>query len=144
VAKPYFGFPQRLGFCLNIYRNDIFMWNLKTCSKCLNLVPWALSLFSRRGEVTLETRVSTQKPAIRKYPEGASCRASGIPRKRLESRLAKRVENAEKRSRRFANTPDESMTEKSRTINQWYASFEKAKDFDSWGQLVEAADEYAR
>lgn len=38
----------------------------------------------------------------------------------------------------------ESMTEKSRTINQWYVSFEKAKDFDSWGQLVEAADEYAR
>jgi len=36
------------------------------------------------------------------------------------------------------------MTQKSRTINQWYASFEKAKDFDSWGQLVEAADEYVR
>lgn len=47
-------------------------------------------------------------------------------------------------SRQSANTPDESMTEKSRTINQWYLSFEKAKDFDSWGQLVEAADEYAR
>lgn len=36
------------------------------------------------------------------------------------------------------------MTEKSRTINQWYVSFEKGKDFDSWGQLVEAAEEYSR
>ncbi|XP_022782248.1 axin interactor, dorsalization-associated protein-like [Stylophora pistillata] len=36
------------------------------------------------------------------------------------------------------------MTEKSRQINQWYVSFEKGKDFDSWGQLVEAAEEYSR
>lgn len=43
-----------------------------------------------------------------------------------------------------ANYLDESMTEKSRTINQWYVSFEKGKDFDSWGQLVEAAEEYSR
>ena len=42
------------------------------------------------------------------------------------------------------NSLNKSMTEKSRTINQWYVSFEKGKDFDSWGQLVEAADEYSR
>ncbi|XP_001640692.2 axin interactor, dorsalization-associated protein [Nematostella vectensis] len=34
------------------------------------------------------------------------------------------------------------MTEKSRTVNKWYAAFTKATDFDSWGQLVEAAEEY--
>lgn len=36
------------------------------------------------------------------------------------------------------------MTEKSRIINQWCVYFEKGRDFDSWGQLVEAADEYSR
>ena len=36
------------------------------------------------------------------------------------------------------------MTEKSRTVNKWYTSFVKGTDFDSWGQLVEAADEYTR
>lgn len=36
------------------------------------------------------------------------------------------------------------MTEKSRIINQWCVYFEKGRDFDSWGQLVEAAEEYSR
>ena len=36
------------------------------------------------------------------------------------------------------------MTEKSRIVNQWCVYFEKGRDFDSWGQLVEAADEYSR
>ncbi|KAK3755132.1 hypothetical protein QZH41_017507 [Actinostola sp. cb2023] len=36
------------------------------------------------------------------------------------------------------------MTEKSRTVNRWYAAFTKGTDFDSWGQLVEAADEYSK
>ncbi|KAM7426140.1 hypothetical protein ABFA07_022537 [Porites harrisoni] len=35
------------------------------------------------------------------------------------------------------------MTEKSRIVNQWCVYFEKGRDFDSWGQLVEAADEYS-
>lgn len=38
----------------------------------------------------------------------------------------------------------EEMTEKSRIVNQWCVYFEKGRDFDSWGQLVEAADEYSR
>lgn len=36
------------------------------------------------------------------------------------------------------------MTEKSKTVSSWYASFVKGTDFDSWGQLIEAADEYDR
>lgn len=36
------------------------------------------------------------------------------------------------------------MTEKSRIVNQWCVYFEKGRDFDSWGQLVEAAEEYSR
>lgn len=36
------------------------------------------------------------------------------------------------------------MTEKSRTVNRWYAAYTKGTDFDSWGQLVEAADQYAK
>lgn len=36
------------------------------------------------------------------------------------------------------------MTEKSRIVKQWCVYFEKGRDFDSWGQLVEAADEYSR
>lgn len=39
---------------------------------------------------------------------------------------------------------NEEMTEKSRIVNQWCVYFEKGRDFDSWGQLVEAADEYSR
>ncbi|XP_031564204.1 axin interactor, dorsalization-associated protein-like [Actinia tenebrosa] len=35
------------------------------------------------------------------------------------------------------------MTEKSRTVNRWYAAFTKGTDFDSWGQLVEAAEAYS-
>ncbi|XP_073247826.1 axin interactor, dorsalization-associated protein-like isoform X4 [Porites lutea] len=35
------------------------------------------------------------------------------------------------------------MAEKSRVVNQWCVYFEKGRDFDSWGQLVEAADEYS-
>ncbi|KXJ19840.1 axin interactor, dorsalization-associated protein [Exaiptasia diaphana] len=36
------------------------------------------------------------------------------------------------------------MTEKSRTVNRWYAAYSKGTDFDSWGQLVEAADQYSK
>lgn len=36
------------------------------------------------------------------------------------------------------------MTEKSRIVNQWCVYFDKGRDFDSWGQLVEAAEEYSR
>uniref|UniRef100_A0A8C3A585 Axin interactor, dorsalization associated n=1 Tax=Cyclopterus lumpus TaxID=8103 RepID=A0A8C3A585_CYCLU len=34
------------------------------------------------------------------------------------------------------------MSEVNKTIQKWHASFEKGTDFDSWGQLVEAIDEY--
>ncbi|XP_037305035.2 axin interactor, dorsalization-associated protein isoform X1 [Pungitius pungitius] len=34
------------------------------------------------------------------------------------------------------------MSEVNKTIQRWHASFRKATDFDSWGQLVEAIDEY--
>ncbi|KAM5165384.1 axin interactor, dorsalization-associated protein isoform 1-T1 [Mantella aurantiaca] len=34
------------------------------------------------------------------------------------------------------------MTELNKTLNKWNASFRKGTDFDSWGQLVEAIDEY--
>ncbi|XP_043913806.1 axin interactor, dorsalization-associated protein isoform X1 [Protopterus annectens] len=34
------------------------------------------------------------------------------------------------------------MTEVNKTIQKWHASFKKGTDFDSWGQLVEAIDEY--
>lgn len=34
------------------------------------------------------------------------------------------------------------MTERNKTLNKWNASFRKGTDFDSWGQLVEAIDEY--
>ncbi|XP_039594590.1 axin interactor, dorsalization-associated protein isoform X1 [Polypterus senegalus] len=34
------------------------------------------------------------------------------------------------------------MTDISKTIQKWHASFKKGTDFDSWGQLVEAIDEY--
>ncbi|XP_075893908.1 axin interactor, dorsalization-associated protein isoform X2 [Nelusetta ayraudi] len=34
------------------------------------------------------------------------------------------------------------MTDVHKTIQKWHGSFKKATDFDSWGQLVEAIDEY--
>ncbi|XP_041108603.1 axin interactor, dorsalization-associated protein isoform X2 [Polyodon spathula] len=34
------------------------------------------------------------------------------------------------------------MTDINKTIQKWHASFSKGTDFDSWGQLVEAIDEY--
>ncbi|XP_078000787.1 axin interactor, dorsalization-associated protein B-like [Glandiceps talaboti] len=34
------------------------------------------------------------------------------------------------------------MTEKSKLVSRWQGSFTKGTDFDSWGQLVEAVDEY--
>ncbi|KAL6095812.1 aida [Pungitius sinensis] len=34
------------------------------------------------------------------------------------------------------------MSEVNKTIQRWHASFRKGTDFDSWGQLVEAIDEY--
>ncbi|KAL0964971.1 hypothetical protein UPYG_G00275110 [Umbra pygmaea] len=34
------------------------------------------------------------------------------------------------------------MTDVNKTILKWHASFRKGTDFDSWGQLVEAIDEY--
>ncbi|XP_069743980.1 axin interactor, dorsalization-associated protein isoform X4 [Narcine bancroftii] len=34
------------------------------------------------------------------------------------------------------------MTDMNKTIQKWHASFRKGTDFDSWGQLVEAIDEY--
>ncbi|KAJ8355457.1 hypothetical protein SKAU_G00182510 [Synaphobranchus kaupii] len=34
------------------------------------------------------------------------------------------------------------MSDVTKTIQKWYASFQKGTDFDSWGQLVEAIDEY--
>ncbi|KAM6954239.1 axin interactor, dorsalization-associated protein [Aplochiton taeniatus] len=34
------------------------------------------------------------------------------------------------------------MSDVSKTIQKWHASFRKGTDFDSWGQLVEAIDEY--
>lgn len=34
------------------------------------------------------------------------------------------------------------MTDINKTIQKWHASFKKGTDFDSWGQLVEAIDEY--
>ncbi|XP_067841308.1 axin interactor, dorsalization-associated protein isoform X2 [Heptranchias perlo] len=34
------------------------------------------------------------------------------------------------------------MTDINKTIQKWHASFRKGTDFDSWGQLVEAIDEY--
>ncbi|XP_005996083.1 axin interactor, dorsalization-associated protein isoform X2 [Latimeria chalumnae] len=34
------------------------------------------------------------------------------------------------------------MTDVNKTIQKWHASFKKGTDFDSWGQLVEAIDEY--
>ncbi|XP_063078330.1 axin interactor, dorsalization-associated protein [Engraulis encrasicolus] len=34
------------------------------------------------------------------------------------------------------------MSDVTKTIQKWHASFRKGTDFDSWGQLVEAIDEY--
>ncbi|XP_029448999.1 axin interactor, dorsalization-associated protein isoform X2 [Rhinatrema bivittatum] len=34
------------------------------------------------------------------------------------------------------------MTEQTKLLQKWHASFRKGTDFDSWGQLVEAIDEY--
>ncbi|XP_031438120.1 axin interactor, dorsalization-associated protein isoform X2 [Clupea harengus] len=34
------------------------------------------------------------------------------------------------------------MSDVTKTIQKWHASFKKGTDFDSWGQLVEAVDEY--
>uniref|UniRef100_H3DG49 Axin interactor, dorsalization associated n=1 Tax=Tetraodon nigroviridis TaxID=99883 RepID=H3DG49_TETNG len=34
------------------------------------------------------------------------------------------------------------MSDVSKTVQKWHASFRKGTDFDSWGQLVEAIDEY--
>ncbi|CAK6962728.1 axin interactor%2C dorsalization-associated protein isoform X2 [Scomber scombrus] len=34
------------------------------------------------------------------------------------------------------------MSDVNKTIQKWHASFRKGTDFDSWGQLVEAIDEY--
>ncbi|KAM9798155.1 axin interactor, dorsalization-associated protein [Neosynchiropus ocellatus] len=34
------------------------------------------------------------------------------------------------------------MSEVLKTVQKWHASFRKGTDFDSWGQLVEAIDEY--
>ncbi|XP_075939989.1 axin interactor, dorsalization-associated protein isoform X3 [Anarhichas minor] len=34
------------------------------------------------------------------------------------------------------------MSEVNKTIQKWHTSFKKGTDFDSWGQLVEAVDEY--
>lgn len=34
------------------------------------------------------------------------------------------------------------MSDVNKTVQKWHASFRKATDFDSWGQLVEAIDEY--
>ncbi|XP_076021510.1 axin interactor, dorsalization-associated protein [Genypterus blacodes] len=34
------------------------------------------------------------------------------------------------------------MSDTNKTVQKWHASFRKATDFDSWGQLVEAIDEY--
>ncbi|KAG8584460.1 hypothetical protein GDO81_008836 [Engystomops pustulosus] len=34
------------------------------------------------------------------------------------------------------------MSDLSKTLHKWSASFRKGTDFDSWGQLVEAIDEY--
>uniref|UniRef100_A0A8C8JS79 C2 Aida-type domain-containing protein n=1 Tax=Oncorhynchus tshawytscha TaxID=74940 RepID=A0A8C8JS79_ONCTS len=34
------------------------------------------------------------------------------------------------------------MSDVNKTIQKWHASFTKGTDFDSWGQLVEAIDEY--
>ncbi|XP_058470087.1 axin interactor, dorsalization-associated protein [Solea solea] len=34
------------------------------------------------------------------------------------------------------------MSDVHKTVQKWHASFKKATDFDSWGQLVEAIDEY--
>lgn len=34
------------------------------------------------------------------------------------------------------------MSDVNKTIQKWHASFQKGTDFDSWGQLVEAIDEY--
>ncbi|XP_007255711.2 axin interactor, dorsalization-associated protein [Astyanax mexicanus] len=34
------------------------------------------------------------------------------------------------------------MTDVTKTLHKWHASFRKGTDFDSWGQLVEAIDEY--
>ncbi|CAH1263384.1 axin interactor, dorsalization-associated protein-like [Branchiostoma lanceolatum] len=34
------------------------------------------------------------------------------------------------------------MSEKTKQVAKWHGAFKKATDFDSWGQLVEAVDEY--
>lgn len=34
------------------------------------------------------------------------------------------------------------MSDVTKTVHKWHASFKKGTDFDSWGQLVEAIDEY--
>lgn len=34
------------------------------------------------------------------------------------------------------------MSDVHKTVQKWHASFSKGTDFDSWGQLVEAVDEY--
>uniref|UniRef100_A0A8D3BAX3 Axin interactor, dorsalization associated n=1 Tax=Scophthalmus maximus TaxID=52904 RepID=A0A8D3BAX3_SCOMX len=34
------------------------------------------------------------------------------------------------------------MSDVNKTVQKWHASFKKGTDFDSWGQLVEAIDEY--
>ncbi|KAM9495866.1 axin interactor, dorsalization-associated protein [Clarias gariepinus] len=34
------------------------------------------------------------------------------------------------------------MSEVTKTVQKWHASFKRGTDFDSWGQLVEAVDEY--
>lgn len=40
------------------------------------------------------------------------------------------------------STRPATMSDVNKTIQKWHASFKKGTDFDSWGQLVEAIDEY--
>ena len=34
------------------------------------------------------------------------------------------------------------MADRSKLVSSWRSAFTKGTDFDSWGQLVEAVDEY--
>uniref|UniRef100_A0AAQ4NTV6 C2 Aida-type domain-containing protein n=1 Tax=Gasterosteus aculeatus aculeatus TaxID=481459 RepID=A0AAQ4NTV6_GASAC len=46
------------------------------------------------------------------------------------------------RLRRPESARPANMSEVNKSVQKWHASFRKAADFDSWGQLVEAVDEY--
>lgn len=35
------------------------------------------------------------------------------------------------------------VSERAKLVKSWHAVFRKGTDFDSWGQLVEAVDEYS-